>query len=105
MENENLKTEQAKDNIVKPDVSSSADIDIPKDAIRLRKQKFLQNIDRWFCPDCGATGDFDTLDWHSNDKRGGYQKERYEYDEDDVVQYCCGECFEENLYATLHKDE
>ena len=78
-------------------------MEIPKEAIRLGKQNFLPNINKWFCPDCGQMGDFESLDWLSNDKMGGYQKERHEYDQDDVVQYCCGQCFEENLYATLNE--
>ena len=55
---------------------------------------FEPNLKEWFCPDCGAHGDADTVDFLCSEKFE-------EFDENDRVEYCCAECFEQNIYTTI----
>ncbi len=65
---------------------------IPKEAKQLGKELKHENIDKWWCPDCGANGDSKNID---------FIPVRKIFDDSEMVQYCCSECFEENIYATF----
>lgn len=72
-------------------------MDIPNEAKILPKNcPIIPNIDEWFCPDCDATGDGDNIDL--------VRITNHHDPETDIVQYCCPQCFEENLYATFNKE-
>lgn len=91
-----METKEQKSNIDQPVVSGSADMIIPTNAVRIGKQSFIQNIDEWFCPDCNTKGNANNIDFVMISGKV--------CEEDSVVQYCCAECFEENLLATFNED-
>lgn len=68
---------------------------IPSNAKQIGKCLKIDNIDEWFCPDCEFKGDSKNIDFISLNKVG---------DDSVMVQYCCSECFEENIYATFIND-
>jgi hypothetical protein len=53
-----------------------------------------KNIEAWYCPDCGAEGDAETLDFIVS---GSVWTE----DEHSRVTYCCSECYETNIYLKI----
>jgi len=71
---------------------------IPKEAKYRGGLTFFEpNLKEWFCPDCGAQGTGEDVDFlHS----GKYD----EFDENDQVEYCCAVCFEQNIYITLNQE-
>lgn len=78
-------------------ISDRSDMIIPPSAVRIGKENFIQNIDEWFCPDCNSQGNANNIDFIMLSERVCM--------EDSVVQYCCAECFEENLYATFNNED
>ena len=69
-------------------------MEMPTEAVRIGKCLKVYDVDTWFCPDCGATGNQETLDFIP----------LHNVQDTEMVQYCCGECFEQNLYATFTKE-
>lgn len=57
----------------------------------------FHNIAHWWCPDCDIEGDDSTVDFISHTRRDN--------DDDALVTYCCTECFEENIYILLDREE
>lgn len=75
--------------------------EIPKDAIYVSYTMYLHNVNQWFCPTCGMSGDEQSIDYISEDSRifgPLIPKEELR-----MVQYCCGSCFEKGLYVTLNE--
>lgn len=71
--------------------------EIPKDAFLLPKScNPIDDIDEWFCPDCEIKGTFDTIDCVTEKDSPCHENK--------IVTYCCPECFEQNLYATIIQD-
>lgn len=79
----------------KASVMGSADFEIPSHAKKIGQCLKIENIDEWWCPDCQAHGNHENIDYISLHNVG---------DDSEMVQYCCSECFEENLYATFTED-
>ena len=74
-------------------VTSCADFNIPPNAKKIGECLKLNNIDEWWCPDCFASGDESNIDFIRLHAVG---------DADEMVQYCCPACFEENIHATFN---
>lgn len=71
------------------------DINIPKEAFRVGRTIKRDDVDKWFCPDCGAKGNIDTLDFISESRNP--EHEEYQW-----VQYCCGEWLIKNGLSVSH---
>jgi hypothetical protein len=73
--------------------------EIPEHAKQIRQSIWIDNVDEWFCPDCNAHGDATNVD---------FIPPRFS-DPDNMsnewVEYCCGECFETNLYITSIEED
>lgn len=60
------------------------------------KCHIITDLDEWFCPDCETKGDADNVDWVT--------LKDSPVEENKIVQYCCPNCFEENIYVTFLRD-
>lgn len=81
------------------------EIEIPKEAYQPRPEMPLEligDIDRWYCPDCGATGEgFDTVE-HLN-----YSQSKWDpspTNNQDRITLACPECYEMHIYVTTLKN-
>lgn len=71
------------------------DIQIPKDSTFVSRSVKLQNVNEWFCPNCGTHGDDRDID---RVVEPGWEDDGYSWGE-----YCCGQCFEPGIYVTFNK--
>lgn len=73
----------------------ASEIVIPKEAFQIGKAFKRDDIKEWFCPDCGAKGTQEDCDFITENRFN---------ERESMVQYCCGECFEENIYITIEPE-
>lgn len=73
-------------------------IEIPKDATFIKHQMKLSCVNEWWCPNCGAHGNHETIDCVPDSS--------WRWEEDDFAwaEYCCGECFEPGIYVTFNNE-
>lgn len=70
--------------------------EIPETAIFLEYSATrLHNVENWWCPSCGATGDERTVDFVAKSRT----------EEEGPVDYCCGECFEFGIFVTFVQED